>query len=240
MGRVIMSGVVPLLSKPVKGTEVGTLAVGSSVYLMENGVRTEFLVVNQGNPDANLYDSSCDGCWLMRKDIKESRIWNSRGSTNIYSTSVINTYLNGDYFNVLGSIEQSAIKQVKIPYVNGTGQASVTSGANGLSVKVFLLGCYEVGWTTSTNSYIFADGAKLSYFESGESTSAANKRVAYLNNIADTYWLRVPKKSSTDTASTVSDAGGYMGQDVYYSNGVRPALILPSTAKIDDTGLLIG
>ena len=237
MGKVIVSGGCRA-TIPTVEILANTLEIGTAVKLMEDGIATEFLVVHQGLP-SDLYDESCNGTWLLRKDIKENRIWNSSGSTNIYSTSAINTYLNGDYFNALGSIEQSAIKQVKIPYVNGTGQASVSNGANGLSVKVFLLGCYEVGWTTSTNSYIFADGAKLSYFESGEGTFAANKRVAYLNNTADTYWLRVPRKSSTDTTSTVSDAGGYMGQDVYYSNGVRPALIIPSTSRFDRNTLLL-
>lgn len=240
MGRCIYLRKGEVHTAPVIGIKASDLPIGQIVKLMEGGVETEFIVVNQGIPEnSSLYDASCNGTWLLRKDVKESRIWNSSGSTNIYSTSAINTYLNGDYFNALGSIEQSAIKQVKIPYVNGTGQASVASGANGLNVKVFLLGCYEVGWATSTNSYIFADGAKLSYFESGESTSAANKRVAYLNNTADTYWLRVPKKSSTDATSTVSDTGGYMGQDIYYSNGVRPALIVPSTSIFDSTTYLL-
>lgn len=242
MGRCIYLRKGEVHTPPVVGIKAGDLPVGQIVKLMEGGVETEFIVVNQGIPEnSSLYDVSCNGTWLLRKDVKESRIWNNSGATNVYSTSAINTYLNGDYFNSLGPIELSAIKQVKIPYVNGTGQTSVASGVNGLSVKIFLLGCYEVGWTTSTNSYIFADGAKLGYFESGEGTSAANKRIAYLIGEADTWWLRVPAKSATDTASTVSDTGAYMRQDIYYSNGVRPALIISSTSIFDrNTYVLLG
>lgn len=242
MGRCIYLRKGEVHTPPVVGIKAGDLPVGQIVKLMEGGVETEFIVVNQGIPEnSSLYDVSCNGTWLLRKDVKESRIWNNSGATNVYSTSAINTYLNGDYFNSLGPIELSAIKQVKIPYVNGTGQTSVASGVNGLSVKIFLLGCYEVGWTTSTNSYIFADGAKLGYFESGEGTSAANKRIAHLIGEADTWWLRVPAKSATDTASTVSDTGAYMRQDIYYSNGVRPALIISSTSIFDrNTYVLLG
>ena len=48
MGKVIMSGIVPPLVAPVTGILAGDLAVGSSVYLMENGAAAKYLVVNQG------------------------------------------------------------------------------------------------------------------------------------------------------------------------------------------------
>ena len=241
MGRVIMSGIVPLLSKPVKGTKVGTLAVGSSVYLMENNVRTEFLVVNQGNPDASLYDSSCDGCWLLRKDIKENKPWDSSDNNTYSSPSAINTWLNGKYINSLGNIEQQTIRQVKIPYVNGTGSGgSVASGVNGLSVKVFLVGGYEVGWTTSDDGYFPVDGAKLAYFESGTGTSANNKRIAKLNGEAAIWWLRSPRTDNAYGVWNILSSGKYGNGYSSYSLGIRPTLVLPSTAKVDDTGLLIG
>ena len=75
MGKVMISGVAPQMKAPViSGILASDLAVGSSVYLMENGVATEYLVVNQGIPSgSSLYDSSCDGTWLLRKDIYEKR-----------------------------------------------------------------------------------------------------------------------------------------------------------------------
>ena len=238
MGRVIMSGVVPLLSKPVKGTEVGTLAVGSSVYLMENNVKTEFLVVNQGNPDASLYDSSCDGCWLLRKDIKENRVWQN-GNVNIYESSDINTYLNSTFFNLFDNVAQKVIKQVKIPYRQGGGSGGTDQkGVNGLSCKAFLLSGYEVGWTLSDDSSFPVDGAKLVYF--GVSTVGNSKRVAYLNSSVAPWWLRSPFKGNTGEVWRVNSDGGNGYYGSTYSYGIRPALILLSTAKIDDTGLLIG
>lgn len=241
MGRVIMSGIVPLLSKPVKGTEVGTLAVGSSVYLMENNVRTEFLVVNQGNPDASLYDSSCDGCWLLRKDIKSKSVWNPN-NVNTYPdpNTTIRLYLEGDYFNSLGATEQNVVKQIKIPYSAGGGVATVFSGAEGYSTKVFLLGGYEAGFTTRDNNYLPVDGNKLSYFEFHSSESANNKRIANYNGSAIPWWLRSSHTSSSQVVWLVESDGGLSQGVTSLISGVRPALILPSTALIDDTGLLIG
>ena len=43
---------------------IGTLAVGSSVYLNVGGVRKEFLVVHQGLL-SSMYDASCNGTWLL-------------------------------------------------------------------------------------------------------------------------------------------------------------------------------
>ena len=49
-------------TKPIGGILASDLAVGSSVYLMENGAAAEYLVVNQGVPsNSSLYDASCDG-----------------------------------------------------------------------------------------------------------------------------------------------------------------------------------
>ena len=170
---------------PVTGVLASSLAVGSTVKLMEGGTAVEYLVVNQGIPsNSTLYDASCDGTWLLRKDIHSNRQWDPN-NVNKYGSSAINTWLNGDFFNSLGSVEQATIKQVKIPYRSAGGSGGTDqSGANGLPCKVFLLSGYEVGWTTSDDDYFPVDGAKLSYFESGTGSSANNKRIANLNGSA--------------------------------------------------------
>ena len=239
MGRVIMSGIVPLLSKPVKGIKVGTLAVGSSVYLMENNVRTEFLVVNQGNPDASLYDSSCDGCWLLRKICPETRVWASSGSSS-YPSSDIFAWLNGGYFNTLGSIEQSLIKEIKLPYVSANGSTTY-SGADGALTKVFLLGSKEIGVNQSDSDYASDDGAKLDYFEAGSEDSARLKRVAeYAETSSGYWWSRSAAYKNSGYVFAISNIGLPSRTAAESKSWVRPALILPPTALIDNTGLLIG
>ena len=240
MGRVIMSGIVPTLKAPVTGVLASSLAVGSTVKLMEGGTAVEYLVVNQGIPsNSSLYDSSCDGTWLLRKDIHSERQWNTT-DVNIYETSAINTWLNGDYFSSLGTVEQAAIKQVKIPYrKNGGSGGTNQSGANGLSCKVFLLSGYEVGWTSSDNQYFPQDGAKLSYFEFGTGTSANNKRIAILNARTLWWWLRSPSTYDTGGVWLVNSDGSDGGLSASNSLGIRPALVLPSNAVFDETTMLL-
>ena len=240
MGRVIMSGIVPTLKAPVTGVLASSLAVGSTVKLMEGGTAVEYLVVNQGIPsNSSLYDASCDGTWLLRKDIHSERQWNS-SNVNDYANSTINTWLNGDFFNSFGSVEQAAIKQVKIPYRAGYGSdGSDQSGANGLLCKIFLLGGYEVGFTTSDNPYFPADGAKLSYFEAGTDSSALNKRIAYLNGSAAIWLLRSPDTGNTARVWNVLSDGDYSYDNASYWHGIRPALILPKTALFDASTLIL-
>lgn len=239
MGRVIMSGIVPLLKAPVTGMLASSLAVGSTVKLMEGGVAVEYLVVNQGIPsNSSLYDSSCDGTWLLRKDIHSERQW-AYSNDNVYTRSAINTWLNGTFFNTLGSAEQAAVKQVKIPYCTGGGDTTINSGANGLSVKVFLLGCYEVGWTTSDYSLFNVDGAKLEYFISGTGTAADNKRTAKLNGRDQQWMTRTPVGDGNGAEFVVTSSGRYDTGLSKTSDGVRPALVLPSTALFDEATMLL-
>lgn len=217
---------------PMAGTPVSSLAVGTLIKINENGAPVEYMVVNQGLP-SSMYDASCDGCWVLRKDIAENRAWDTQN--NDYKNSDIQAYLNGSWLSRYSAGVLSQIKQVKIPYVNGTGSGgSVASGANGLSCKIFLLGGYELGWTTSNNQYFPVDGAKLSYFDSGTGTSANNKRIANYNGSATNWWLRSPSTSRASDVWNVLSSGGYYGWNCDRSFGVRPALILPSTARVDD------
>lgn len=214
---------------------LSTKAVGSTVKLKVNGTAKEFIVVHQGKP-SSLYDDSCNGTWLLMKDIYENRVWQS-GNINKYESSDIHTYLNNTFLNLFESNIRDAIKQVKIPYrKNGGSGGTDQSGANGLSAKIFLLSGYEVGWTTSDYSYFPVDGAKLSYFESGTGTSANNKRIANLNGSAAYWWLRSPDTSYTNHVWYVNSNGNCNNNYASGSYGIRPALILPSTLLVSDDG----
>lgn len=200
---------------------LSTKAVGSTVKLKVNGTAKEFIVVHQGKP-SSLYDDSCNGTWLLMKDIYENRVWQS-GNINKYESSDIHTYLNNTFLNLFESNIRDAIKQVKIPYrKNGGSGGTDQSGANGLSAKIFLLSGYEVGWTTSDYSYFPVDGAKLSYFESGTGTSANNKRIANLNGSAAYWWLRSPYTLSTYYVWSVhSDGNCSYGEVVRQGHDAR-------------------
>lgn len=213
---------------------LGTKAVGSIVKLKESGVAVNYIVVHQGKP-SSIYDESCNGTWLLRQDIAENRVWDD-GNVNKLESSDINAYLI-TWITRYDEDIRNAIKQVKIPYrQNGGSGGTDRTGSNGLSCKIFLLSGYEVGWTTSDNSWFPVDGAKLAYFESGTGSSANNKRIAKLNGSATLWWLRSPNTNYTNSVWSVSSDGDYYSWGANYSYGVRPALILPSTLLVSDDG----
>ena len=213
--------------------KLGSKAVGSIVKLTVNGTATEFIVVHQGKP-SSIYDESCNGTWLLMKDIYENRAWHS-SNVNKYESSDIHSYLNSTFLNLFENNIRDAIKQIKIPYRKGGGSGgSDQSGVNGLSAKIFLLSGYEVGWTTSDNQSFPNDGAKLDYFTA--SNAGDSKRIAYLNGSAGLWWLRSPITSSERAAWSVNYEGKRYDNNVSISRGIRPALVLPQDMEVDSSG----
>lgn len=215
---------------------LSTKAVGSTVKLNVNGIAKEFIVIHQGRP-SSIYDSSCDGTWLLMKDIYESRQWDST-KVNDYANSTIHGYLNSTFLALFDSNIQNAIKQVKLPYRAGSGFGkTVTSGASGLPAKIFLPSATEVGFDFSnipTN-----EGEELSYFSGCADNGNDSKRIAYLNGSAKRWWLRSPTCASTngsEFAMSVYTNGAWNYSRCDNSEGIRPALLLPSSLLVSDDG----
>ena len=204
--------------------KLSTKAVGSIVKIKINGAAKDFIIVHQGLP-SSAYDASCNGVWVVMKDIYTTMKWD--GSNNDYLNSDMTAYLNGTFISLIDADIRNAIKQVKIPYTNYSNN-NVMSGSSGLSCKVFLLSGTEVGF--SGVSYMNTEGAKLSYFDS------ASKRVAYNGSSAAEWWLRSPYTSFSSYVWGVKSDGS--SGDWYYGGtyGVRPAFVLPSTLVVSDDG----
>ncbi len=209
-------------------------AIGSTIKLKVNGSAKDFIVVHQGKP-SSVYDDSCNGTWLLMKDIYEKRQWNS-SNTNDYANSTIHSYLNSTFLNLLEPNIKRAIKQVKLPYRKGSGSSeTVTSGSNGLSAKIFLLSAAE---TSFSHAYMpSGEGTELAYFKGCADDSSDSKRVAYFGRFADFWWLRSPSCSGySNYALYVGSDGGlddYLSPSSY---GIRPAFVLPSTLLVSDDG----
>ena len=199
-------------------------AVGSTIKLKVNGTAKYFIIVHQGLP-GDVYDASCDGTWVLMKDVYTTSTF---GSDNSYKNSSIHTYLNGTFLNLIDTDIRNTIKQVKIPYTNGTGSGgSLATGANGFSTKVFLLSMTEVGFTSGRFN---TEGAKLAYFDS------KSKRVAYNGSSAVEWWLRSPRTDDTSYAWRGCADGASDNWCFKHAYWVRPALILPSTLLVSDDG----
>lgn len=213
--------------------KLSTKAVGSIVKIKVNGAAKDFIIVHQGKP-SSVYDDSCNGTWLLMKDIYESCRWHSL-NTNDYANSTIHSYLNSTFLNLFESNIKNAIKQVKLPYRKGSGTSTtVTSGSNGLSAKIFLLSATEISF-----SFPYApsgEGAELAYFKGCADDSSDSKRVAYLNGSAAYWWLRSPNCRNLNFALCVGSDGDWLNYVCSTSYGIRPALILPSTLFVSDDG----
>lgn len=209
-------------------------AIGSTIKLKVNGSAKDFIVVHQGKP-SSVYDDSCNGTWLLMKDIYENRQWHS-SNTNDYANSTIHSYLNSTFLNLFESNIKNAIKQVKLPYRKGSGTSTtVTSGSNGLSAKIILLSATETSFNFS--SYMpSGEGAELAYFKGCTDNSSDSKRVAYLNGSATRWWLRSPYCYGFNSALCVYSNGDWSNYSCSNSCGIRPALILPSTLLVSDDG----
>lgn len=229
MGMFLRRGPAPSV-----GTPIGSLDVGSKIKLNVNGTAKEFLIVHQGLP-SSIYDASCDGTWLLMKDIYINQVF-ANPESNVYENSAIDTYLNGEFLGLLETKAQNAIKQVKIPYCSGGGKnGTVQNGADGHSCKIFLTSVYELGCPVSVNPAYRVDGAKLSYFESGSGTSANQKRMAFYDGNASSWWARSPNISSTNSMGIVYYFDGHItSASAIYRYGVRPAFILPTSFKVTD------
>ena len=214
------------------GTSIGDIDVETEILLNENGAPVNYLIVTQGKP-GDMYDDSCNGTWCLRKDIAENRQWHS-SNVNDYANSTVNAYLNGDWLDRYDADVAEAIKQVKIPYRAGSGYGkTVTSGANGLSAKIFLLSSTEVSF--NHNFMPTNEGAELSYFAGCADNGSDNKRIAYLNSSAAYWWLRSPVCNSSGgsaSASRVGYVGDWGGNDCTDSYGLRPCIILPFDFKL--------
>lgn len=204
--------------------KLSTKAVGSIVKIKVNGAAKDFIIVHQGLP-SSAYDASCNGVWVVMKDIYTTMKWD--GSNNDYLNSDMTAYLNGTFISLIDADIRNAIKQVKIPYTNYSNN-NVMSGSNGLSCKVFLLSGTEVGF--SGVSYMNTEGAKLSYFDS------ASKRVAYNGSSAAVWWLRSPYTNYSYYVWAVKSDGSIDYWNYGGTYGVRPAFVLPSTLVVSDDG----
>ena len=214
--------------------KLGNVAVGTVLKLNENGSPQEYIVVHQGLP-SSMYSSSCNGTWLLRRYLYGLNRYGG------YEWSENDVAFPSSFIYNYETAIQNVIKTVKIPYHNA-GSMHVYRGESGKSCKVFSLCNDEVGDASSFDEIV--EGAKLSYFIYGNSSSADNRRLAMPNDRYDndSWWLRSPGSNSAtdDQALYVAYDGGIsFSQMIDDSLYIRPAIIMPTDLIVDDNNNIL-
>lgn len=229
-------------------SKLGEKSVGSIVKLNVGGTATDFIVVHQGLPSSD-YDSSCDGTWLLMKDVWSgySKGWSADEFPDSLLYDRLNLTTSSSYFmRQLDEDIRSAIPEVKLPYLQVKNEDSFTvmTGANGFSAKVFILSATEFGFEVgnSSGTQYLTEGAVLDYFN----TTDYSRRVGYLNGSGVPIWTRSPQNYyGTNVwgvyASYYGQQAGYIGSMAYSNTNtyMRPALILPADFGVESDGTIV-
>ena len=204
-------------------TTLAAQEVGSTVTLKVNGADAEFLVVHQGNPDPDVYDPSCEGTWLLMKNVYSQRPW---GSASCYADAPVHTWLNSTFLELLDSGIRPAVKTVRLPYAEGS---DVHTGAEGVSTQIFLLSMREMGTPAAQKTGLADEGALLDCFTDGDGGTDP------LRASSARYWTRSPYTGGGGNVWSVAGESGICSYRVGSSSyGVRPALILPQAMPVED------
>lgn len=196
-------------------TPIGELLAGTIVYMNVDGSRTPYIVVHQGNPDTTVYDASCNGTWVLMKDIYSLTRWQTRQNSYYYSSDCLVRQLAQSFPSKLDTVIQNNLIPLKLLNIQYSWQD--ISGD-----KTFPL--------TSN------DLSNMDYFSDG----VVSKRIAQYNGVATGYWLRdldsyganikyVTASGAISTRDDNSYLSGYQGQ------GFRPMYILNTASLVADS-----
>lgn len=197
---------------------LGDQAIGAVVKIKEGGTLTNFIVLKRGYPVDNNGRTL-----LLREAIYDTRQWNSSGDS-LYSSSTIDSWVNGTYINLIDDYIKGYIEEVAISSYRNSSSATKT-----VNRRAFLLSYTELGYPGG--SYSTVEGEALAYFNSNA------RRVGYLNGIATRWWLRSSYGSSAE-AWLVYTSGDRTSASCSYTYGSRPAFTLPDNMYISSDGTI--
>lgn len=213
------------------GTPIGEFAVKTSVFTDFDNVRTEFIIVNQGNPDSSIYDDTANGTWLLIKDIYEIDVKYRESSekSSLYTDSLLPEKMQS-YLEKFSEAIQQTIKTINLPCNGYNNAENVVT----LSCKLFPLSAAELSVKGSYSS--FNDGAVLQMFNDNLDST----RIAKYNNTAKKYWTRTGQgyASSNRSIYMVTKDGHVQSNNSILDGypeqaGTRFAFLVPSETLVD-------
>lgn len=202
-------------------TRLGDMAVGSTVKIKVDGTLKDFLVVQQGLPSSD-YDQSCNGTWLLMKDIVATMPFYSDGDF------VVDDYLKTTFPSLLPSGIYSAIKTVTLKYYEREYYNA--------SDKVFLLACRELNYGMWISGLHYLKYFSDSPDENSGTSESWGKRVAYYEGRQAKWWTReFNGHGNSAVVYTDGSISSAWSNDEY---GVRPAFILPFNLMVSSNGMV--
>lgn len=219
---------------------IGNLEVGSSVFTNVKGVRTEFMVVNQGTPDSYYtYEGRGGDTWLLMKDVHILSQYDNREGYPRYPGSVLDSYLNHTFFYLFDKGFQDIVREVKLPFSSieeENGEIMYFSGI--FSTKVFVLSYSELINGNTENDAVPFDGTTLDYFRVNRNW---DYYIAYYSGTPSEWWTRSPSNYHTDLYDdrdkvriiNKSGMSSFTRLPADVTIGVRPALVIPDFTIVD-------
>lgn len=212
------------LSRSGGGKKARELAVGESVWLTENGARTEYFVVQQGNPDSSIYkDAGASGTWIMRKELGESCTWGT-------------VVANGFYLSRFPSEVQNAFVEVTLPRYWAD---SVLGGTTSKTAKIHIPGPTELDPTVTSQGGVLVEQAVLQYFAADSNID----RIGYYAGSPAEYWVYDAQRSTTSVSLTYVKTDGSVtvgGKGMSDLAHVRPMMILDPDTQFDASNDFVG
>lgn len=161
--------------------KLSELSEGTVIKLEEDGTDVDFYIAKHN------YESSLNGTGrtlVVRKyAYNDARSWNDT-AVNTYATSTIDSFLNGDYKNLLGERVRAAMGTTRFYYTPGNNNNTITT----LERSVFLLSMTELADVTTPT--LNAEGSALPIIDL--------LKIAYVyDNVAVAQWSRSPVLNNT-------------------------------------------
>lgn len=202
------------------GTPLAAYAEGDIVKINENGVPFEFLIGKHN------YESGLNGIGrtlILRKNLFDERMWDMPSSNAKYAGSLLDTWFNGEYKNLLDDSIKSAMGTTKIYCTNSVSEQSIIT----IDRSIFALSGNEFGLQTpGTNN----EGSPLPIAE--------EIRDGYLNGKKSSQSTRTLFLWENNLTAIIYDNGSYGLTSCTDVSGSRPAFTLPESIIVGADGII--
>lgn len=206
---------------------LASVALSTLVTINEGGSPVEFIVAKHD------YESGRNGAGrtlLLRNTYSTIMQYQTQAiNYNDYDECLIDSYLNGEYKQLLPADVQSAMGTTKIPYTYGGSAGPVMS----LERAIFILSLFEM------------DGIMPDTKANKEGSPLPSETLSYLNHrIADAVmpqpWTRTPHQTTANYAFSIDMSTLGVGTRVSNNCYVYPSFTLPSdTTYVTDDGAIV-